>query len=59
VNGVYIRPLEALRFKIKNADNRIWPVDGFDQSRVIRNPEVSLKPHNGYRHRDQFLSRLF
>jgi len=59
MNRVHIRPLEALRFKIEDANDGIRPVDGFDQSRVIRNPEVSLKPHYGYRHGIQFLSRLF
>jgi hypothetical protein len=48
VDGVYISPLKAFRFKIENAENRMWSVDGFDQSRVIGDTEVSLEPYNGY-----------
>jgi hypothetical protein len=48
VDGVYICSSEAFWFKIENAENRMWPVDGFDQSRVIGDTEISLEPYNGY-----------
>jgi len=59
VNGVYIRPIEAFWLEVENTNDWIRPLDGFDQSKVIRDTKVSLKPHNGYWHRGFCLARLF
>jgi hypothetical protein len=48
VDGVYICPSEAFWLKVEHANDRIWSVNGFDQSRVIGDTKVSLEPYNGY-----------